>query len=156
MSFDKALNISTFDPTFITIQAAPGRDSVGYTLTGAFSLPQTDTDIVLLELTPEDRNGILSLDGLAVSRSTTYLSMSSFVVVGLNLLYNEAISPDNSLLAAHYGEDFDPPNLLDFNIDLNSGTITFYFDETVDILSFNVTEITLQEHLANTEFKSQT
>ena len=145
-TFTKAVNVSTFDPTFITLQGARGRDAVQYTLTGG-TVPPGDTDQVQIQLTEEDRDAIQSLGGLAESAETTFVSLTSFVVIGLNGLRNSPISPNTPLMASSFGVDQVSPSLRAFDLDLNTGTITFRFDETVNLRTFRVQEITIQDGL---------
>ena len=75
----------------------------------------------------------------------TYLSLNSFVVLGLNGLPVSAIPPHEALRATLVGNDVVRPSIASFNLDLDIGTLTIVFDETVNISSFNISEITIQD-----------
>ncbi|MDD9816714.1 MAG: hypothetical protein OXU61_01035 [Gammaproteobacteria bacterium] len=72
--------------------------------------------------TEEDRSNIQSLDGLAESAGTMFVPMTSFVVFGLNGLPNSPISPNNALIASSFGINQVSPNLLSFDLDLDTGS----------------------------------
>ncbi|KAL5489583.1 hypothetical protein EMCRGX_G018693 [Ephydatia muelleri] len=141
-TFNKAVNGSTFDPTFITLQSGPTRASIQYTLTGG-TASKSNANFVQLNLTSADQLNIQLLSGLAVSQNTTYLSLSTFAAMGINNLYVQPISPNAALEASSY-VNASAPHLTKFNLDLNAGTITFVFDTSIDISTFNISDIVLR------------
>ena len=141
-TFNKAVNGSTFDPTFITLQSGPTRASIQYTLTGG-TASKSNVNLIQFNLTLADQLNIQLLSGLAVSQNTTYLSMSTFAATGINKLYIQAISPNAALEASSY-VNASAPHLTKFNLDLNAGTITFGFDTSIDVLTFNISDVVLR------------
>jgi len=51
-----------------------------------------------------------------------FVPMTSFVVFGLNGLPNSPISPNNALIASSFGINQVSPNLLSFDLDLDTGS----------------------------------
>jgi len=72
--------------------------------------------------TEEDKSNIQSLDGLAESAGTMFVSMTSLIVFGLYGLPNSPISLNNALMASSFGIKQVSPNLLSFDLDLDTGT----------------------------------
>ena len=121
-----------------------------YTLTGDVNTSTPDSDnVVVLEITEVDFNRIAQLTGLAVSESTTFVS----ILRGITIDYseNEArfIAADNALPVAQLIPDRTDPILRAFEVNLTSEVITFYFSETINADTVDVTMFTFQNSISS-------
>ena len=145
LTFSKVVNKTTFEPRFITLQSAPGLDALKYTLTGG-SLSETSSTAVqtiVLRLTDTDRDAILAIEGLAETVSNTWMSAAKFLVGDLGGIESVAISPRRPLQAASVGNDTVAPTLNRFDLDLNTGQLVLYFNETIVASTLDLTSIIL-------------
>ena len=116
-----------------------------YTLTGGENLPLSidDTDLVI-ELTFADRNELKRLTDLATSSNNTFISITSEFIEDTNMNNIVPIFFEEALQVVTFSEDLAPPQLLDFDLNMDTRELTLYFSETVNVESLNVTQIMLQ------------
>ena len=113
-----------------------------YRLTAVPTLPDSNTTLNLL-LSDVDLNAIKQNTNLAVSATTTFLSVSEVAITDSALNPVESISEADSLIAVPFVADTTPPTLVDFVLDLNSSAIIFTFSEIVMASSFQTNLTTL-------------
>ena len=143
LTFSEVVDITTFDVTNIRLQ--PLQDtSLGYSLTGYDQLIPTDADRVMaVQLLREDSNAIKFDTGLGTSQQNSFLSLSSSTVVDMNTNDVVAIGANSALEVADYVRDETSPQIESFELDLDDGVLSLFFDETVDASTFNVSGLTL-------------
>ena len=142
--FSETVQISSFDAT----QVALSYGNNSYTLTGGAIVNQTNTPNLTLTLTTADLNAIKSSYPLATSQNTTYISITA---LGVTDVFINPLIPVTTLRASGYMADTVQPRLLGFGLDMNLGTLTLTFSETVNSSSLSTSGLTLQPS-ANTTF----
>lgn len=144
LQFNEAVDTSTFQPTFITIQnGRSATPSQSVKLTGGI-LNSTDGTEVRFYLTDADRNSIQAMLGLATNRSTAYLSLTvDFIADHAGNLVNR-ITGANALQAGTFSPDALRPSLTAFSLNLNSTKLVLTFDEAVLQTSLNLPQFQLQ------------
>ena len=143
LTFNDVMNLNSFNPMFITLQNQPGENVPSFALTGG--IPQTDDNFIIeVMLTLNDINDIKQDSLLAVSESTTYLSIRGQAISDISGNTVDEIVPNFARIALNFTQDQTPPVLSEFIIDLNAGYIMFLFTETVNITSFSAGEVVLQ------------
>eukprot|EP00729_Bicosta_minor_P004714 gene4714-23313_t len=145
LSFSEVIDISTKDLTAIVIQdaASPTVDSVR--LTGG-TIAETDTSKTMtITLEADDLNAIKHVDGLAVSKDTTYISVDSTLIDDMtpNAITAKVGLP---LDADGFGQDNTAPTVEGFDLDMKNGMLYLTFSETVELDSLTATGITFQDH----------
>ena len=156
-SFSLDLNIGLLNLTFSETVFGNTLNRSSITLynnsngTGSyFTLEETDTEylpvhyILPVVLSDEELNAIKQIPDLATSASDTWLAIEYQGIEDANRNNLIAIPPNESIPLNLYIEDTTSPQLEYFSIDLNEGTLTLMFDETVRSSSLNLTQITLQ------------
>ncbi|KAL5489584.1 hypothetical protein EMCRGX_G018694 [Ephydatia muelleri] len=146
LTFSNVMNNKMVNPSSITFSGVDtGTDLVNlYTLTGGSVTDTTSSYETHIQLTSTDLNQLKKRPALAKSISTTYLSTAA------TLINNVAGQPVLSIIISRgqivstYIPDTTPPSLLQFSYDENAGTITLFFNETVNVSSFDPTFVTLQ------------
>ena len=98
-----------------------------------------------VNLTDTELNELKRITDLATDVSNTWLSVNENGINDVFSLGLVQIHNNDSLQAFNHTPDTTDPVLIDFDIDLNVGTLTLVFDETVDASSLNLTQITLQD-----------
>ena len=112
-------------------------------LPGVESLSYFTFHTLTLYLSHHDSDSIKALTELAVDNSTTYISMTSATIqdtVG-NVL--SEVADDAATAVRVYTRDDTRPELRQFDLDIDSGSLTLTFTETVNVSSLDVTQLTL-------------
>ena len=147
LTFDETVEASSLDVTQITLQDSTLASTPNntYTLTGGYTSVD-DSTILVVNFTFFDLNEIKKIRGLASNPNGTnsFIVITNMTLVDMN--FNPVVPiPDGMALRVNtFTEDLTPPELLSFDLDLDLGILTLNFSETVDTLTFNVTQFTLQ------------
>ena len=144
LSFSETVNVSSLDVTGIALQAAADSSAISVPLTMANVSLENDP-MVILTFSQVDLNLIKSITELATSENNTFITVTSSVVADMfgNLL--TPILPSFGLQADRVLLDKTSPELLGFELDMNSGLLTFYFSESVNATSLDPTQLTIQQ-----------
>ena len=151
LTFSETVNSSSLDVSRIVIQAYPSAvEPYLRRLTGGVILTPFDT-VVEVQLSRDDLNYIKWVPELATSESNTYISFDETALEDMfgNLVIG--VSADNARPVTNHTEDNHSPIVMSFDLDMNEGTIDLYFNETVDVSSLDVEEITIQNELTLSE-----
>ena len=146
LSFSETIRLSSYNSDGITIlnRANISFATANHTLTGGIVLGTNGPD-VLIQLSPFDLNTLKSYSTLATSRANTFIALDSFSFVDMSFNPAMPVQPSNSLQVSRVDPDITPPELFDYSLDLNTGTITFNFSEYIDPATFTPTEAQLQD-----------
>ena len=143
LTFSEVVDITTLDVTELRFQPAQST-TTGYSLTGYDQLIPDDADRVLaIKLSTTDSNSIKLDTGLGTSLNDSYLSLPSSTAVDMNGNDIVTIDAGNALPVGNYIIDDTDPQLESYDLDLNEGLLSLYFDEAVEAASFNVSGLTL-------------
>eukprot|EP00800_Vazella_pourtalesii_P007674 TRINITY_DN203_c1_g1_i1.p1 TRINITY_DN203_c1_g1~~TRINITY_DN203_c1_g1_i1.p1 ORF type:complete len:3770 (+),score=310.53 TRINITY_DN203_c1_g1_i1:1284-11312(+) len=140
LNFDEIVSSTSAKVTFITLSDQP-YSVTNYTLTGGIWDSTFNSTMVEIYFTTYDLNAIKRLNSLAISLNTSYLTLLS------NFIQDSNLNPINEVLfkkADIFINDSNAPYVLSFDLDMNVGTLTVKFNETVDFRTFNVTGLTIQ------------
>ena len=121
-------------PSEISLQNAFtfATSSAGYTLSPMSQPVQISDTIILINLTINDQNEIKRRPLLAIDNTTTYLTLTS---KALNDSSGNPVVPvpvGSALNVTKYTMDDTMPDLASFSLDMDSGTLTLKFTETVN------------------------
>ena len=114
-----------------------------YRLTGVSGTDSPPGYEVLITLGREDLNQLKYKTGLATSINDTYITVAADVVQDLQSSDIIPITNGNGIKAQSYVRDMTSPLLESFSLDLDSGSITLNFSETLNASTLNVTGIVL-------------
>lgn len=142
LEFSESVNVTSFDATQITFQNAQSDPSSVYTLRGGVAT-QRDSTVIDVTLMRNDLNDVKRLTRLATVRSDTYISITSATITDMNRNMVTAVSMSSAALVRRYAADTSGPGLIGFDLDYDDGILTLYWEETVDLSTFQATEITL-------------
>ena len=154
LTFSEAVNIFTLNPTGITLQSSAAFPTTNFTLTGGSVVAVSFTEM-MLRLTTDDANVLRQIQDLATSLADTYLVLTSYTIADYN--YNPILSiPSSNAVMAVQFIPVTLPTLNYYNLYLihSTGYLVLVFSESVDLSSFDVTAITIQnaQGPANTNY----
>ena len=159
LRFSEAMQSASFDPTQLTLQRSsnvPLADTVNkYTLTGGtVSNPNNlstvpgnsglDTDVFVIELSEIDLDQ-LRLRRIGASQNTCFIT--ALPDMALDMLSQQLVPLLNNVNALQVDGlvlDVTAPRLVGYTIDLDTGLLTFVFDEPVDSSTLDTSNIRLQ------------
>ena len=145
LTFSEPVVLSSFDPTFLTISSnqSLSLEVISYNLTGG-SIQSTQviaSRLVLFSLENADIIYLKTTSGIATDLSNTYLSAFA------GLAHDTNFNPSASLLpipASSFIRDTSAPQVVAFDLDMDEGSLTVYFNDVIDAATFNGSVITLQ------------
>ena len=140
LTFSEAVDSSTLDPTGITLQSSADLPTTNFTLTGGSVVAVSYTEMMLM-LTRVDANALRQMQDLATSVADTYLVLASYTISDYS--GNPVLS--NAVMAVQF-IPVTLPTLDYYNLYLirSTGYLVLVFSESVDLSSFDVTTITIQ------------
>ena len=112
--------------------------------------------VLTVPLLISELNEIKRITSLAVDFGSTWLSVEMEGVFDTFDNRLVEIPRTDAIPVSNLTADTTDPELIDFDIDLNAGTLTLIFDETVRASSLNVTQITLQDTPSNDSLNTYT
>ena len=146
--FDDPVNVSTFNPSSVTLQSAQAqRPMQWYTLNHESSSVYPNNaifQVVRVMLSDTDLNEIKRIRSLCVNLHSCYMTTMASVARDINGLYSNSIPNGRGLIASNFTGDDTPPELVSWVLDMNRGQIDVTFSETVDITSFQPGLVSLQ------------
>lgn len=143
--FSETVNVSTINFGGVTLQldsSVATNSTSSYTLTKGVVLTPSNSPNVVLVLNNNDLNA-LKTRGIATSNLTTWITLSAAVMDTTSLLVLDVINGVNAIMVTTYTPEYNLPMLQSFVIDLNTGTLTLSFNETVNANSLDTTQLTL-------------
>ena len=142
VTFSETVNATSVDLTkFVLLPSATAATTTGFRLTGGESSTQ-DSHEIRVNLTTVDLNSIKANRVLATSGSNTFLRLDALALLDNIDLALQAMTSGRR--ADKFTADKTRPQLLLYDVDLSQGTVFLSFDEVVDALTLNTTEITFQ------------
>ena len=146
IEFSESVNVSSFDETQVTLQSSTSSPSNFFHLTGGL-VSQTESTTIDIDLLASDLNFLKQTVGLASIKSNTYLSFTSNTVQDMNKNFVVAVPMQEAVLVNVFTEDESAPVIQAFDMDYDSGVVTIFFDETVNLSTINPSAITFHDVL---------
>ena len=144
LTFDETINAMSVDPTSIVLQNALEPNNF-HRLSGG-SVLSNDSTVIAIQATASDLNVIKEDIAFATGVENTYLRILENGVFDMSNNGIQEISPSNALRVSTFTEDTSSPELLSFNLNLDTPELTLVFDETVNTSSLNVQGLSLQQY----------
>ena len=146
LTFNETVEASSLNVSQMTLQDnATATDNNTYTFTGGVSSME-DSTVIVFNFSFFDINEIKKIRGLASSEfgSNTYLTMTNISIVDMNDNPVVPIPDGMGEGVFNFTQDTTPPELVDFDLNMNNSLLVLTFSETVDTLTFNITQFSLQ------------
>ena len=142
LTFNDVINISSFDPSGLTLHNSrtPG-SSTSYTLSSKSFARNQDGYHLDIELSYSDFNSISFIPRLAASLNLTYISYGANLIddiFGTNIL---ALTSDDAIMVNVYIPDSTRPQLLKFDFNVNESLLTLYFNEAIDLSTLRTDQL---------------
>ena len=148
--FSETINITSFMVEELTLQDNFTADGPAQTLSPPTEVEQLDHAVVLVILSTSDGNRLTSLTNLYNSLNDSFLSFTNLTVLDTSGNSVEPLPDTEAVQAIGYAPDITDASLVDFTVDLDNGTVTLYFNETVSAETLDYTKF----HLFSDEFGS--
>lgn len=150
LHFDDIVNASTFSAIGITLQSGRGiQPAQFFTLDPDSGTTSNNGYTIVVHLSTNSINGLKQMRNLCTSRQNCYMIVSSIMIRDPYGRSNIPISGIDALSALSFTVDQIPPMLISWSLDMNEGVMILSFSETVDITTFQATELTLQSSANN-------
>ena len=146
------MNASSFNISEITIQNEQALNPSRFVQLSSGNITVVNHSQVIIDLSHFDANAIKAYQDLAVDNDTTYLSMSDNVVLDISGNQNFPILHYLSLPVSNYTADIIPPVFENFDLNLTANHVVLYFDEPIDMTTFNLSAFSLFD-IANTSLQ---
>lgn len=148
LTFSEVVDTNTLDATLLTLQQHSDLNNSlhSYALTGGV-VPNGYETIITIQFTTPDLNSIKELFFLATSSADTYISYPSSFIQDMNYNWIIPSPPEEAKLVDTYIRDNTPPVLLNYTLDINAEIMTFTFSESINVESFDIASIVLQNQL---------
>jgi hypothetical protein len=145
LHFDEPIDIDTINVTLVTLQAAASLDTGVeiFVLSGGRATTINQLQVVI-NMTTSDVNMIKQLLSLLRGTASSFISIPPEFIMDVSGNAVSEINTTNALIASSFINDGTEPRLLAFDMNMNTGVLTLYFSETVDISTLDVSGITLQ------------
>ena len=147
--FDDVINAATFAPTLLTIQNQSAiTDGTSYKLTSSSQESQS-SDIIQINLDITDLNNIKADLFLATKVDNSYISFPSNIAQDIEGRSVISIPDTEGHMVSVYIMDTTSPNLVSYNLDMNTGLAIMTFDEAILLTSFTPAGITFQNNVSS-------
>ena len=107
------------------------------------------SSIIELLIDVIDANLLKNLTNLATFINDTFLVIRNFSIQDVSGNFVIPILPLNALPVQQFIQDLRRPSLIYHSFDLDNGIISFIFDETIQVTSFNITEFSIQSDVTS-------
>ena len=143
ITFNEPVDANTVNFHMITLLNTPS-GSRRYTLSGGSAQTLNANKLsLLISLSRNDRIQLKLISGLAVSYTTTYISLAEGMVLDTAGNTNQAVHAVQ-LSQSGYVPDTSFASLISFSLDLNIGVLTLTFDDVINASSVDPTKLTIQ------------
>jgi len=148
LSFSETVQFESYVPTELTILGGPNGDPASdVKLTGYYvNVTTTSGTTVAFKLLRSDANAIKKIDALASNVEDTFVSITTSFIKDMYGNEVEEITRGQPLKATTFVIDDRAPELFRFSIDMDEGSMSLTFDETVVGSSLIPDEILLRDH----------
>ena len=141
--YDETVMASSVNPMAFTLYSS-SNSTAGVTIDG--SVAATDSDVIEITLPSEVSDQIRANYPLGVNVSFAFLeaaAASAQDMVGLNA------SASVRIQASNISADLIPPEIIEFTLDLDMGTLIITFNDNIDATTFDTSGLTLQSDRAS-------
>jgi hypothetical protein len=142
MSFSESVDDTTLQVSQLTIQSSGDGTGASHTLTGG-DIGLVQHDIIEVNLTTSDMNAIKALPTLATSTANSFVSFPTTAVQDMAGNNVTAVATSAAVQVASFEADATAPTLVSFTFNLNNGTVSMTFDETVNVSSLSTGSMAL-------------
>ena len=144
LEFSEAVNTSSLDYSGITLQSFSGNPNDLVMLTSGSTSGNARN--ITLALSTEDTISLKRMTFLCGTIGTCYLRVASIAIADLSNNQVVAIPDGQALLVEDFSGDDIAPVLQEFDLDINAGVLTLFFNEIVDTQTFNPSSIVIQSN----------
>ena len=143
VTFNDVININSLEISAFTFQDAPTAN-ISYTLSTFTNVTTYDNYTVVIYLNPLELIDLKTLDGVGTDINDTFLTLAASAIDDIFGEDVVAVTDGKGIQATVVVEDTTPPDILSFNLDMNKGILSLVFSDSMDLNTFNISGLTLQ------------
>jgi len=140
LSFNEIIDTRSFMPSGLVVQPSDTVGTLFYRLTGGERVSPLFSDVVVINLTTTDLNGIKATT-FAKERANTYLTIEPSAITDLSPAFNSVQRA--TLQVDAYRQDSVLPELSSYHLDLSNNVLLLTFTEPMDEQDLRVNLISL-------------
>ena len=144
LTFSETVLVSNININRFTLLGEPSRAAPSFTFQTATTLTLLNGPVIELRLNLADKAALQQLPGIATTINNTYLSVGTGAAVDAAGNSVVAIPEEEAIQASRFTPDILPPQITEFDINMNQGILVLRADEPIDEQSFNASAFTLQ------------
>ena len=144
LSFNDVVDTSTFYPPSITLQHDRYR-SQGRTFSPSLESYANSPDgyVVIMQLSHDDLLRLKSNTGVARNENDTYLTFAASLIDDTQGLDVVPITDGKAIQVSVFTPDERPPELIEYQLDMDLGQLNLSFSDTVNLTTFNASGLTI-------------
>ena len=147
LTFDEPMDTKQITYSSIEIRENGTERSRSFPLTGGSTASASSDTVLTVTLTTTDLNNLKANVNIGTSSATSYLYLAGGAfqdVAGVDVIASDAGSGSAADQFDEYIPDTTSPSLQNFTLDLDAGTISITFDETVNYSTLVLTNMIIQ------------
>ena len=141
LNFSDVINAATISQTLLRIQNRAAGSNRSLNLTSSSQPWDTSSDLVEITLSTSDMNSLKKDLNLATSMNDTFFSLSSSFARDVENRPVVPVPSSNAQRVAVYIPDTTDPQLLSYRLDMDSGLLSFTFNEPILLDSVKPTSL---------------
>lgn len=145
LTYSEAVDNTEFVPSTVELQGSSAPFNNTLVLDGSTNHAQFTHTVIAIYLLDRDVNQLTENTGLATGGDDTYIYLYNASVVDPNDNYATAMNISEPLQVAVYIPDMTAPVLVAAGLDMNAEVLYLTFSETVQGLTLDPTQITIQD-----------
>jgi len=148
LTFSETVLVSNININRFTLLGAPSRAAPSFTFQTATTLTLTNGPVIELRLNLADKAALQQLPGIATTINNTYLSVGTGAAVDAAGNSVVAIPEEEAIQASRFTPDILPPQITEFDINMNQGILVLRADDAVQKLNLLLLHIISVSHLS--------
>ena len=147
LTFTESVVPSTLNISNILLQNVADDASINQTVENSQVITTDTGPVIDIQLSSVDLDALKVQTSLATNLGNTFISLTQGVVEDPAQNLALEIPADNATAAARFTPDTTRPNLIAFDLDMDSVTLTLVFDEAVNVDTLDLDQIEIQNRV---------
>ena len=153
LTFDEPILVGSFSFVGVTLQDHASSPTQSVRLTSFSTSPTTSDGVEFsIDLSDTDFNALTATFPLATMEANTFITLLAETVRDMQNNAIEEIPVDDAQQVTSHGGDTMRPIFSSFDLDLNLGILSIEFSESVNVSSFDQTQVTLQNSASSPSY----
>ena len=147
--FSDVINAQSVNPTQLTLQNRASQPTATYSLSAESEVVSSSSDMVVILIAPADLDNIKQILNLAGRKNETFFSFPNAFATDIEGRNVIGISAESGQPVFSYIMDTTQPQILSYQLDVDTGILEMTFDEPTLVNSLNPTFLTFQNNMSS-------